>query len=62
MATVTFVPVNKPSQYRSDRIPQPLWNEHKAEIVREYRRGGRQGVARTMQWLEEQRIPNLTPT
>jgi hypothetical protein len=62
MAQVSFVSVNTASQFRSNRIPQLLWNEHTADIVREYRLGGRQGVARALQWLEEQQIPGLAPT
>ena len=43
------MPANQIARQKAVRIPETVWNEHKAEIIREYQQGGRKdGVARAL--------------
>lgn len=62
MAPLTFLPANTSARQMSQRIPPETWNKHKAEIVQAYRLGGKQGVARALQWILEQQFLGFSPT
>jgi hypothetical protein len=62
MASVPrFLTPNTPTRPTKRRIPPEAWDRHKAEIVQQYRLGGKQGVARALQWILEQRLFDPPP-
>lgn len=59
MALIHFT---APQGNKWNRINENLWNEYKEEIERQYRLGGKRGVARALRWIHDQNIPDFQPT
>jgi hypothetical protein len=58
----TFVRPNVPTLFRSKRPTEEIWNEYKSEILREFVLGGNNGCARALRWIQNERIPDFSPT
>src|SRR5579871_4409046 len=59
MTSIQFKP---PQGDKWNRIDEHFWNEYNEEIVRQYRLGGKRGVARAHRWIQDQNIPGFQPT
>ncbi|KAF2671289.1 hypothetical protein BT63DRAFT_438769 [Microthyrium microscopicum] len=62
LSRVKFLPANTAVQNRSDRIDPGIWEQYRHGILREYLRGGKQGIARCYNWITEQAIPGFSPS
>ena len=62
MQFVSFAEPNTSTKRYSQRIPNEVWEKNKVDLLREYRAGGRNGVAAVMRWIEREAPTDLVPT
>ncbi|KAF2789359.1 hypothetical protein K505DRAFT_392785 [Melanomma pulvis-pyrius CBS 109.77] len=56
-----FQPVNVPSQQRSNRFEDEIWETHKEAILVQFRAGDAKGISRTLTWIKSQNISGFNP-
>lgn len=62
MQSVFFAEPNTSTKRYSLRIPDKVWERYKVDLLREFRGGGRNGVAAAFKWIQREASHDLMPT